>query len=64
MRKKVDLKTKQRVEQVEKLQNKLESIKTPDTNDLWEEVMNNNFEVGIRYRIMICTRCLVSYLKI
>ena len=45
MQQKVDMKTKKRVEQVDKLQKKLEDLKTTEVNALWENIVRKRFEV-------------------
>ena len=45
MQQKVDMKTKKRVEQVDKLQKKLEDLRTSEVNELWENIIRKRFEV-------------------
>jgi hypothetical protein len=45
MQQKVDMKTKKRVEQVGKLQEKLEVLRTTETNELWKIIIQKRFEV-------------------
>ena len=45
MQQKIDMKTKKRVEQVEKLQEKLENLRTTEVNELWEDIIRKKFEV-------------------
>ena len=45
MQQKVDMKTKKRVEQVDKLQKKLEDLRTTEVNALWENIVRKRFEV-------------------
>ena len=45
MQQKVDMKTKKRVEQVDKLQKKLEDLRTTEVNELWENIIRKRFEV-------------------
>ena len=45
MQQKVDMKTKKRVEQVDKLQKKLEDLRTAEVNELWENIIQKKFEV-------------------
>ena len=45
MQQKVDMKTKKRVEQVDKLKKKLEDLRTTEVNELWENIIRKRFEV-------------------
>ena len=46
MQKQIDLKQKQRNEQVQKLKEKLEKVKD---HDLWTTIASKTFEVGSQY---------------
>ena len=52
MQQKIDMKTKKRVEQVDKLQKKLEELRTTKVNELWENIIQKQFEVD---KIFVCT---------
>ena len=51
MQQKVDMKTKKRVEQVDKLQKKLEDLRTAEVSELWKNIIQRNFEVD---KIFVC----------
>ena len=56
MQQKVDMKTKKRVEQVDKLQKKLEDLRTTLVNELWENIIRKRFEV---IKILFCSVHLI-----
>ena len=57
MQQKVDMKTKKRVEQVDKLQKKLEDLRTTEVNELWENIIRKRFEV---IKIFVCIVHLIT----
>ena len=63
MQQKVDMKTKKRVEQVDKLQKKLEDLRTTEVNELWENIIRKRFEVIKMFDCsFFCIVHLITYL--